>query len=201
MDRRTKGELRGHNVGDSFNRVMHSLSALTDHFCSLPPVRPDELMGLWNGGSWHTGSIFGTLLRHTRWYGKEFRAEDDVDALLFLADAARPTRPLALINAAMILPFNALAWKRAATKQTHGRRHERTHGHSPALLRHPLGAARLEERELFGVRSTAMCYRYVPIVDHFRRMDDGRLMGFMEIAGSGSPELFFWLRRDAGDDR
>ena len=145
---------------------------LLAYFDGLPPLEIDDMIGSWRGTAWNTGSIFHILLAESGWSGKVFRSRDDVDALVFSPRFS----PIALINRAMILPWRL---PEDATK-----------------LRHPLGAARLRMKLLRGQRSAAMCYRALPIVDHFRKIDEGRVMGFMEIGGSGVPELFFSLERE-----
>ncbi len=138
---------------------------------SLTPLAPRELLGVWEAGFATRGSLFTVLLEQTSWWGKVFRTADDVDALVF----GRPTSFPGLVNHALIAP-----WRLPEDRR---------------LVRHPLGAARLRDHRFGGVSSAAMVYRYLPIVDHFRRLDEGRVMGLMEIGGSGKPELFFTLER------
>ncbi len=142
-----------------------------DAWRSLPPLGCAELLGVWHGSSPTRGSLFTVLLEQTSWWGKVFRTDDDVDALVF----NRPKSFLGLVNHALIAP-----WRLPEDRR---------------LVRHPLGVARLRSRCLFGVRSAAMVYRYLPIVDHFRRIDEHRVMGLMEVGESGKPELFFTLER------
>ncbi len=124
---------------------------------------------MWRGEAMSTYSVFATLLAESSWYGKVFRSTEDVDALVF----SSPRSVIGIVNRAMIAP-----WRLPEDHR---------------LVRHPLGAARLRTRSLSGTRSAAMCYRYLPIVDHFRRIDAGSLMGLMQICDSGKPELFFRL--------
>ncbi|MFE5291121.1 alcohol dehydrogenase catalytic domain-containing protein [Isoptericola sp. NPDC056618] len=49
---------------------------------SLPPVRTDELRGLWRGFGVSTEHRTQRLLVRTGWYGKLFRADDDVSPLV-----------------------------------------------------------------------------------------------------------------------
>jgi len=145
------------------------LDALRRQWEELPPVSCEQMIGMWRGEAMSAHSIFATLLSESSWYGKVFRTTEDVDALVFAA----PQSVIGLVNRAMIAP-----WRLPEDRR---------------FVRHPLGAARLRIRALSGVRSAAMCYRYLPIVDHFRRIDAGSVMGFMELRGSGAPELFFRL--------
>lgn len=124
---------------------------------------------MWRGEAMSSDSIFATLLAESSWYGKVFRSTEDVDALVF----SSPRSVIGFVNRATIAP-----WRLPEDRR---------------LVRHPLGAARLRMRNLSGTRSAAMCYRYLPIVDHFRRIDAGSVMGLMELHRSGVPELFFRL--------
>jgi len=45
---------------------------------SLPPVRTEELRGLWHGWAATRDHRAGLLLARSRWYGKLFRCDDDV---------------------------------------------------------------------------------------------------------------------------
>lgn len=60
----------------------------------------------------------------------------------------------------------------------------------------PLGAAVLRADTFRGKPSTAMIYRWLPIVDHFRAVDPDTLMGAMEIRGR--IRTWFGLRRETG---
>lgn len=144
---------------------------------ALPPLAPDELAGLWSGGDWRTGSRLDGLLARTAWWGKMFRGENDVDALVF----GTSVRPLAVLNTAMIWPFRLPENRR--------------------LMRHPLGRARVREIRFRGVVSAAMCYNHLPIIDHFRRVDESTVMGVMDLRGSRAYELFFWLARASAGTR
>lgn len=144
---------------------------LLEFYDGLPPLACNDLLGLWFGGDWRTGGRLDGLLERTAWRGKMFRDENDVDALVFGASA----RPLALLNTAMIWPFRLPEQRR--------------------LMRHPLGRARIREVRFRGASSAAMCYNHMPIIDHFRRVDEATVMGIMDLKGKRAYELFFWLAR------
>lgn len=59
----------------------------------------------------------------------------------------------------------------------------------------PLGASDLIEEEFRGVRSTAMAYRYAPVVDFFRRVDEDAVVGISVLRGNPSASAFFHLER------
>ena len=63
------------------------------------------------------------------------------------------------------------------------------------LLRSDKSAASLKSMNFRGKRSAAMIYARRPIADHFRRIDDDRLLGLMDMAGMERP-YFFSLTRD-----
>lgn len=146
-------------------------ATLLRFYDGLPALAPAALTGLWRGGAWETGTRFDGLLERLAWHGKLFGGPDDVQALLF----ARPRTALGWLNRLTILPFRLL-----------GR---------PSLVRHPLGRARLREVRFRGLVSTAMVYDYLPIIDHFRRIGDERIMGVMDLRGRRDSELLFWLER------
>lgn len=60
-----------------------------------------------------------------------------------------------------------------------------------------MGSARLREVVRDGVASAAMIYDGSPIIDHFRRIADGVLMGAMDAKGEASV-LYFHLTHEPG---
>lgn len=154
---------------------MHTRSRaeLLGLFDRCAPVAIEDLLGLWRGGVWPTGTRFDGLLERLGWYGKVFRGPDDVQALLF----QRPGTLLGWLNHAMIWPF------RVPEQQ--------------GLVRHPLGRARLRELCFRGRVSAGMVYDYLPIIDHFRRVDAATVIGLMDLRGRRDSQLFFWLERAA----
>lgn len=132
-----------------------SMADLEAFFDTLPAVAPEAMIGEWLGGVFPTGGIYEFLLRPkpvARWYGKRFRSENRVDALMC-----------------------------------------RIFG---ITIRLPLGRARLRKVEYRGVVSTAMIYDRLPIIDHFRAIDDDTLMGLMETRGKRGAG--FYLTRKKG---
>ena len=63
------------------------------------------------------------------------------------------------------------------------------------LLHSDHSAARLRAVDFRGKRSAATVYDRQPIVDHFRRIDDDRVLGLMEMRRMERP-FFFLLTRD-----
>jgi hypothetical protein len=64
-----------------------------------------------------------------------------------------------------------------------------------SLLRAHRSAAILRAVNFRGKRSAAMIYDRQPIVDHFRTIDNDRVLGLMEMRGMERP-FFFLLTRD-----
>ena len=58
-----------------------------------------------------------------------------------------------------------------------------------------LGKARLREIAFRGKASAAMVYDTQPIIDCFRRIDDDRVLGLMDVKGAPA-DYFFHLSRD-----
>ncbi len=56
-----------------------------------------------------------------------------------------------------------------------------------------IGGARIREIEYRGKISSAMIYNHLPIIDHFRRVDENTLMGVMDV--KGKTVLYFYLYR------
>ena len=54
-------------------------------------------------------------------------------------------------------------------------------------------SAILEKIDFRGKLSTSMVYNYLPIIDHFRKVDNSTVMGIMEIKGKLS--IYFYLRK------
>lgn len=160
---------------------------LLELFDRLPTVGVDELRGRYRGSEIPTGHPMDGVLTASAWYGKQFDGPEAVHPLLFRAagtvfpvDPRRlpvgiadrvPTAALRLVGRAMPLVRPVLA----------------TRGH----------CARLRAVEHRGTVGAAMVYDHLPIIDHFRRLDDDVLLGAMDQRGADEP-YFFLLRRDPG---
>ncbi|WP_234853255.1 GXWXG domain-containing protein [Paracoccus everestensis] len=148
-------------------------------FDSLPGVEMEELTGTWRGSELPTGHPLDGLLERFGWQGKRFESKERVHPLIFHPGIALdPSR----------LPLSvALRWPRLARSIparagfAFVRRTLRARGPSASL-------ARIEFRDCL---STAMIYDRQPIIDHFRRIDDSRLLGLMQVRSV--PPYFFLL--------
>jgi hypothetical protein len=157
-------------------------------FDRLPPVELGQLFGRWRGSGLPSGSPLDGFLEAYSWYGKEFVDEESAHPLLF-ADAHGRPRPL---NPAL-LPVGLL-WSRP--RLTRLRPVRVAFGLVRPLLRTGHPRARLRAVEHRGVVTAAMVYDALPIIDVFRRVDAGTVLGLMDLRGQAAP-FFFLLRRDA----
>lgn len=148
---------------------------------ALPPVTVDELRGRWRGRELPTGHPLDGLLAATGWHGKLF---DDPEHTHPLVMAGR--RGLFHLNPALV-PLRAVL----------------RFGNRPmARLARPLlpllatrrPAARLRMVEYRGVPTATMIYDALPVLDHFRRVDDRTLLGVMDLRDAAP--FFFVLERE-----
>jgi hypothetical protein len=157
-------------------------------FDELPAVPLGDLVGRWRGSGLPTGSPLDGLLEAVGWYGKEVVDPETVHPLLFRDRAGRPrpinpaVAPLALLRRWPQVGRTAAARRAFAAVRP--------------LLRARGPTARLRMVEHRAVVTTALVYDRLPIVDVFRRVDDGTLLGLMDLRGLPDPYLFV-LRRVA----
>lgn len=161
-------------------------------FDSLDPVDADTMIGEWRGGEVRTGHPLEGLLTVSNWDGKSFQDSETVFPLVFKdlkgnRFAGSPSRmPMRLM---MKLSLPEEDW---ITKLF--------------LFCKPIFAtkkpgARLRMTEFRGKTSATMIYDTKPICDVFRRMDDSRVMGCMDLRDDAKAEddenryYFFWLER------
>lgn len=64
-------------------------------------------------------------------------------------------------------------------------------------FRVPLGISDLDQAEYRDVNSTAMVYRYVPVTDHFRVVDEDTVLGISTLSWMPETHVFFYLERQA----
>ena len=157
-------------------------------FDGLAGIEPDEVLGSWQGTGLATGHPFDGLLERLSWHGKLIESVDDVHALVFKDARGRMIR----INPAPIPVGLGLRLPRLA-KSAAGR-----WGFAALrpCLRTRRPTARLRKIEFRGIPSAAIVYDRQPIIDHLRRIGDGRLLGLMDMRGA--PPFFFLLVREDG---
>ena len=157
-----------------------------DVFQSLAPVEAREMIGLWSGRGIPSGHPFDGVLESLGWFGKRFTPDMRADALLFRFDERRliPIDP-ARIPLRLALRFYKVGRMRAARNLfAYLQRGFRARG----------PVASMKTMSFQGVASAAMVYDDQPIVDHFRRIDDRRIMGAMTTQGDDRI-YFFELER------
>ena len=156
-------------------------------FDSLPAVAPGEMLGRWRIGGLPTGSPLDGLLEFYGVYGKEFLDDETVHPLLLSDRSGRP-RPVdpGLLPMAVLRDYAGFlqVWPLRAA-----------FGAIRPLLYTAKPKARLREVTHRGVRTAAMVYDGLPIIDVFRRVSDDVRVGAMDMRGLPSPFLFV-LRRD-----
>jgi hypothetical protein len=146
-----------------------------EEFRRLPPIEPRELVGLWQRRGIPAAHPFDGVLENLGWFGKRFMPNMRVDALLFGSGERRLTAiDPKWIPLGLALRFNRLGRTRAARNLfSYLKRRLRARG--------PVASLKII---LFGgVESAAMVYDDQPIIDHFRRIDEERIMGAMTIKG------------------
>jgi GXWXG protein/Domain of unknown function (DUF4334) len=157
-------------------------------FDALQGAEPEAMLGRWRGASLATGHPLDGVLEKLGWYGKAFESLDRVHPLLFRNASGELTAlDPALMPVALALRAPRLARSRMVRL-----------GFSAVqpLLRTRHSAAALRTIEFRGRRSTTMVYDRQPIIDHFRRIDEMRVLGLMEIQ-DWPQSFFFLLSRDA----
>jgi len=157
-------------------------------FDGLDGVAADAMLGRWRGVSLPTGHPLDGLLEGLGWWGKSFETRDRVHPLLCQAGSGEPV-PLepSLMPVGLALRMPGLA------KSAGMRRAFRA---ALPVLRTARPAARLEQGTFRGKVSAAMVYRRLPITDHFRRIDDERVLGLMVLRRPGEPYFYFLLSRE-----
>lgn len=144
------------------------------------------MIGLWAGRGMPSGHPLDGVLENLGWFGKRFSAQMRADALLF----RRGENRLVAIDPARIplrlaLRFHKLGRTRAASN---------LFSYLLRRLRAKGPVASLKAMPFHGVTSAAMAYDTQPIIDHFRKVDDNRVMGAMVIEGDDRV-YFFELQR------
>lgn len=133
------------------------------------------MIGLWRGRGIPSSHPFDDVLENLGWFGKRFTAGLRADALLFRSGQHRlvPIDP-ARIPVRLALHFHKVGTTRAA---------KNLFSYLQRGLQAKGPVASLKTMTFQGVTSAAMAYDEQPIVDHFRRIDERKIMGAMVIEG------------------
>ena len=169
---------------DDLSRGLGRTDALA-LFDASAPVPVDRLTGFWRGGEVPTGHPLDGLLDAYGWVGKRLDDPETVHPLLF--DVGRGSFALnpAGLPLGLALRCSGLlhrSWVVAAARCL------------MPLRRTTRPRARLRAVDYRGVVSAAMVYDALPVIDHFRALDDQTLIGAMDLRGMDAP-FVFTLRR------
>ncbi len=160
-------------------------SEILAYFDSLEPVSPEFMSGQWKGASYFSGHPWDGLLEKYHWYGKSFNGVDDVHPLMFrgLFGKLVPVNPRRMPVSLLRFKFFHLAFFGKIFQIM------------LPLYRARHSGARLRMIECRGKVGAAMVYDRQPIIDSFRKIDDTRVLGMMDLKGTPRP-FFFLLTRD-----
>lgn len=151
-------------------------------FDTLPAVSLAEMRGQWRGTGLPTGHALDGLLEAYGWAGKAFSDVETAHPLLFGQAGA-----LVAIDPRW-LPVARLG----GTRLARSRLAILAFRLARPLLRTRRPQARLRFVTHRGVTTAAMIYDRQPIIDLFRRIAPGILLGWMDMRGQ--PPFFFVLR-------
>ncbi len=155
-------------------------------FDGLPGLAPSALLGRWRGIGLATGHPLDGLLEALGWHGKAFESVERVHPLLFRGASGTPVAldpALMPVSLALRCPTLARSSPVAAAFRA-----------ALPMLTTRAPAARLDRLVYRGKSSAAMLYHRQPIIDHFRAVDNDRVLGLMELPGSQEPYLFLLTR-------
>ena len=165
---------------------MREQQTILEEFRGLPAVEPDAFAGLWKGRGIPAGHPFDGVLENLGWFGKRFTPDMRADALLFRSGERRL---IAIdprwIPLGLALRFHQFG-RTPMARNLFSYLQRRIRAHGPV--------ASLKTMVFDGVESAAMVYDDQPIADHFRRIDERRVMGAMTIRGD-ERLYFFELER------
>ena len=156
-------------------------------FDALPAVGVEDMLGSWRGWGLATGHSLDGLLENAHWLGKRFEDAETVHPLVFenRRGEAISVEPGVLIPALAWLDSLSMLRSRAAGTLFQA---------ILPLLATRRGRARLRLLNHRGVQTAAMLYDHLPIVDVFRRLDHGWLLGEMDLKGQRNP-FYFLLQK------
>ena len=154
-------------------------------FDSLDCVDTSFMIGRWHGKEIATGHPQDGILTATRWYGKEFEDAETVHPLLHKTGSGklfrvrpRPT----LVYLGLKLPILKSKPFRPVSLLT------------TRLLKTNQSQARIRMIEYRDKVSATMVYDFLPINDHFRKLDDDTALGMMDFKGLENPYPFVLYR-------
>ncbi len=155
-------------------------------FDGLAPITLESMIGRWVGAEIPTQHPMDGLLEASNWHGKHFIDADHVHPLILSGRNGQTysTIPLLflmnlglrvpLFKKPFMKPINGIVTRLVQTQKSH---------------------ARIRMINFRGKTSATMIYDRLPIHDHFRKFEDGTLMGLMDFKGQDR-FYFFMLKRE-----
>ena len=153
-----------------------STAEATAIFDSLEPVPVEFMFGLWEGGEFPTDHPMDGLLTATGWYGKRFGDAEAGDPLLF---RTTDDKGFFVANAREVM-------SRVDQRVRMCQYREEVETDQPQ--------SRLRMLEFRGKSSATMIYDELPILDHFRKVDNDRVLGAMDLRGVAQTYFFILSR-------
>jgi hypothetical protein len=157
------------------------------YYDSLEAIDVAFLQGRWEGSGLQTGHPMDGLLERFNWYGKEFVDSEEVHPLLFRGLGQRIHR-VDPIRTAMRFSIYLPVFVQQTLKYAFLL--------LPFLFTTRASKARLRRIDFRGKQSVGMVYDDLPIIDHFRKVDEHTVLGAMDYKRLSSyPPFFFVLKR------
>ncbi|RME98497.1 MAG: DUF4334 domain-containing protein [Bacteroidetes bacterium] len=157
------------------------------YYDNLEPVDEAFLRGKWEGSGLHTDHPMDGLLERFNWYGKEFIDSEQVHPLLFRGLGQRIHRVDPIRTAMRFSIYLPTAVQLGVKYLFLG---------LPFLFTTRASKARLRQIRYRTKLSTGMVYDDLPIIDHFRKIDEDTVLGAMDYKRLAEyPPFFFVLRR------
>lgn len=168
---------------ERLERVGANATEALKFFDALPAAPLEAMFGRWRGAGLHTGHRLDGMLEAFGWYGKAFADGENVHPLLFrhgnrVISIDPRWLPVALTGRLQLQhrPSVVAAFKVAKF-----------------IIATQRPTARLRQVSARGVSTAAMVYDRQPIIDFFRTVAPGVVLGLMDFRGHAP--LFFTLRR------
>lgn len=152
----------------------------------LPAVDLDFMIGRWKGAECRTNHPMEGALAASGWYGKAFVSADVVHPLLERV-GSRDGKSLYAVDPKHIPVGKALVKLKPLSGAS---------GLVMPALQTTKPKAHLKLSEYRGIESATMVYNDKPIRDIFRKVDDQRVLGAMDLKGDSRPYLFTLQRDD-----
>lgn len=157
-------------------------------FDHLDAVESEFMMGTWMGSGFHTSHPMDGLLEAYHWYGKQFLSPEKVQPLICRTLGGRKSNinPIFMLPLLNLMGRGALPTSKIIATML-----------SPLmpLLSTSKSKARLRMMNYRGKSSATMIYDHLPINDIFRKIDENKVLGVMDLKKLERP-FFFILQRE-----